>query len=394
MLLGKFYNGIEIHRNEKLIYVKFLVPHRVISTCRINGGIHDDLDAVFNHQACEPAGHCSKSHDLAVRDPEAYFRGICERHDLKENSASLGTAANMNCASIKAKSFRELEVVAICTAGVETNAGRAGDPAGVYEEDGRFEPISEEVAASAEKMVCDNNGTINTILCINKALTPGALVRTVVTATEAKTAALWELNVNSRYSDGLATGTGTDQIAVASMMADNKPLSGAGKHTKLGELIGLAVKEAVTEALHYQNKLTPQNQRSVVIHIERFGTDSVTVKETVAMYLSGEKAVLFRNNFIGVDRDPVTVAAVAALVHLRDKLVWKILPESCLPEIFVTYGAHLAAAVAGKYERFPVYRDKLSRYSFDLSNQSFLELVYRAIAIGFEDKWEFHEKDS
>ncbi len=32
-------------------------------------------------------------------------------------------------------------------------------------------------------------------------------------ATEAKTAAFQELSVNSRYSDGLAIGTGTDQIA-------------------------------------------------------------------------------------------------------------------------------------------------------------------------------------
>ncbi len=403
MLLGKYYEGIEIHRNEKVIYVKFLVPHRVISTCRINGGIRDDLDVVFNHQACEPVGHTSESYDLAVRNPQAYFSMICDRHNFTGKCASLGTAANMNCASIVSKKFREIEVVAICTAGVETNAGRAGDPAAVYEKDGRFEnlnkkeikcihepfnkPAISRVKAPAHRKHSENSGTINTILCISRELTPGALVRSIVTATEAKTAALWELNVNSRYSDGLATGTGTDQIAVACKKEDAMALSGAGKHTKLGELVGLAVKQAVTEALAFQNRISPQNQRSVVIHIERFGTDSETTKNGVASYLSREKADLFKNNFIGVDRDPVTVAAVAALVQLKDKLAWKILPESCTPEIFASYGAHLAAAVAGKYNRLSYYRKRLSKLEFDTSNGFFLDLIYRAIAMGFEDKW-------
>jgi hypothetical protein len=43
MLLGGFYDGLEIHREEKIVYARFLVPHRVISTCMAAGGLRDDL---------------------------------------------------------------------------------------------------------------------------------------------------------------------------------------------------------------------------------------------------------------------------------------------------------------------------------------------------------------
>ena len=52
MVLEKYYDGIEIHREEKIIYAKFLSPHRVISTDRITGGLSDELEYIYNHQSC------------------------------------------------------------------------------------------------------------------------------------------------------------------------------------------------------------------------------------------------------------------------------------------------------------------------------------------------------
>ncbi len=380
MLIASFYDGVEIHRGNKFIAVKFVVPHRVISTCRVNGGITDSLEMVFNHQVCEPSDHFPPVQKLAIDEPSAYMEKICSIYKLSHNSASLSTAANMNCASIQRMEFRKLEVVAICTAGVEGNAGCAGDPANIYEENGQFRPVEETETKSC--------GTINVIACINKPLIPGAMVRSVITATEAKAAALRELNVNSRYSSNLATGTGTDQLAIASMLTGEKPLTGAGKHTKLGELIGKTVKKAVKEALSYQCKLTPENQRSLIIHLERFGTDRETAKKEIVKCLPEEKAKLFEDNFAAIDRDPLSVAGVAALVHLFDKLHWGILPETCTKDVFVTHGAHLAAAVSGKYECVPLYRDKLSELHLTCDNDSFLRVVYKSLAIGFEEKWD------
>ncbi len=380
MLLGSFYEGVEIHREEKIVYARFLAPHRVISTCSSAGGITDDLACLYNHQSCEPVGHNRLDHRMLSRRPDAYRELVACRNGLPhERCATLGTAANMRYADIRHASYRGIEVIAVCTGGVEANAGRAGDPACVYEEEGIFERIT--VHESIE------HGTINTLLFINRELTPGAMVRTVMTATEAKTAALQELAVNSRYSDGLATGTGTDQIGVASRLGTGIPLTGAGKHCVLGELIGKTVHDAVRETLGLQNGLTPERQRSTVIHLQRFGATRETLLESVQARLNSDDGELLARNFKGIERDPLVVAAAAALVHLRDKVAWGILPSSCVPEIYVSYGAQLAAAVSGDFTRIQAYRDALAAERYTFGNKDLVQMAAHAMALGFREKW-------
>ena len=112
MLLGRFYEAIEVHREEKIIYVKFLSPHRVISTCRVDGGLRDDFEYLYNHQACEPRGHHHNPHGSMTSNPVEYKGLICKRYGLPpEKSASLGTAANMNNAAIVSEKFRDLKEI-------------------------------------------------------------------------------------------------------------------------------------------------------------------------------------------------------------------------------------------------------------------------------------------
>ncbi len=390
MRIGHYYDGIEIHRNEKIIIVHFLTPHRVLSTCRVNGGMQDGLKKIFNHQGCEPTGHHRSSHGLVISRPEAYLRLLCERHHLPPECAFLGTAANMNCASVASERFRDLEVVAVCTGGVETNAGRAGDPASYYEHGGTFEKVEALSAEEAESPVdasCETRGTINTIVCINQELTPGALVRTVMTATEAKTSVLWELNVPSRYSSGLATGTGTDQIAVACRLTGRQPLTSAGKHSKLGELIGKAVRRALAETLKLQNGLTPESRRSVCLMMERFGTTIDQFKDQVCRGLDTSHIRLFLDNFETIDRDPLTVAAAAALVHLWDQTRWGILPRECLPEWMARYGAQLASAVSGKTLRLSFYEAELEKETVHFDDAFLVRWICRCMALGYQEKW-------
>ncbi len=137
MLLGTYYKGVEIHREEKIIYARFLMPHRVISTCPAAGGVRDDLDYLYNHQSCEPIGHDPAVLRLIGPDPQGYRSLVCRQYRLPDDRcATLGTAANMRYAITRQARFRDLAVVAVCTGGAETNAGRAGDPAVVYECDG------------------------------------------------------------------------------------------------------------------------------------------------------------------------------------------------------------------------------------------------------------------
>jgi len=382
--LHSFFDAAELHRAEKIVYLKFQQPFRVGSTCQACGGVRDDLEYVYNHQSCEPSGHHPKLLQSAMGDPTEYHQAVCDFYGFPTNrAAALGTAANMNNLGLARFQFRELEVVALATAGVETNAARAGEPAGYYEANHQFERVSDSQQ--------DTTGTINVIILVNQELTLGATVRAAITATEAKTTVLQELVVDSRYSCGMATGTGTDQIAVASKIGGGSPLGGAGPHTKLGELVARATQDAIRESLSLQNQMAPKSRCSVSVHLERFGVREETLCDYIAAGLPAEKANLLRRNFAGLDRDPLTVASVAALIRVVDETGWGVLPKSCLGEMLAAQGAVVAAAVSGKYERNPSYRVALAEQAQRTNRANLAEFVAAALARGFADKWEHLE---
>ena len=103
--------------------------------------------------------------------------------------------------------------------------------------------------------------------------------------------------VNSRYSDGLATGTGTDKIGVAARLHAGTILTGAGKHCVLGELIGNMVHDAIAETLELQNTLTPEGQRTSVRHLERFSATRERLLTEVVAHLTDEEARLLPAKF-------------------------------------------------------------------------------------------------
>ena len=85
MLLNTYFEAIELHRNDKFVALRFRTPHRVISTSLDNGGVANDLDLVYNHQGCEPAGPLSRHPSRAVIDrPDLYAAALLERHGLGE----------------------------------------------------------------------------------------------------------------------------------------------------------------------------------------------------------------------------------------------------------------------------------------------------------------------
>lgn len=197
---------------------------------------------------------------------------------------------------------------------------------------------------------------------------------------------LQELNVPSCASDGLATGTGTDQIAIATRI-DGAPLTGAGKHTRLGELIARSVQTALREALARQNGLSPASRCSTLALLRRLGAHEESLSAAIRAQLSDDDAHLLACNLQVVLNDPPTVAAVAALLHLRDQFVWGVLPQSCLPEVFASAAAQLAAAVAGQPHRFPAYREALEHPTPAINPPATIELLARALALGFREKW-------
>ncbi len=87
-------------------------------------------------------------------------------------------------------------------------------------------------------------GGTTVVLMIDARLPRFSAARAMVTVTEAITAVIRELGLGCR-GRASATGSETQNIVVVTRKDSDLVLSGAGKHTKLGELIGRTSKEAV-----------------------------------------------------------------------------------------------------------------------------------------------------
>jgi hypothetical protein len=96
------------------------------------------------------------------------------------------------------------------------------------------------------------------------------LLDAFMSATEAKTVALNDLKIPSQYSNGYATGTGTDGLCVFSNLESDNVLTNAGKHSKLGELIGQCVIESVKEAIKKQVWIGPKSQANALVRLNRY----------------------------------------------------------------------------------------------------------------------------
>lgn len=212
----------------KTLIVEFTNPQKILSTLE---GPRDDVTVVGNHYWPPPAW--GPGHHLGLEEMQRQTYAVLGQS--RERAGFLFTGADMDHLAVREADYKDLKVTALVTAGVETNALRMSRDRGDY-----YEP-----------------GTINIILLTNRSLSSRAMTRAIIDATEAKTAALWDLDIRSSYTPktNAATGTGTDNIMV--VQGTGAPLENAGGHTKLGELIAAAVYAGVREAIGRQNGITP-----------------------------------------------------------------------------------------------------------------------------------------
>ena len=347
MELARLTTGDIAYRYDKSIVLVFSGSRKVLSTSLYNGGYHEDFEAVFNRDMTQGSGMPCES--FAPTYVES-MKIVAERLGLApELTSGMGTAAHMENASIVSRSYKELTVTAIVTGGVETNGGRVGDPASYYK--------------TAEK-TC---GTINIMLVIDADLPPGILARALVTCTEAKTAALQELMASSRYSTGLATGSGTDQTIVVANSESPLFFEGAGKHSKLGELIGLAVMAAVKEALKKQSGLTPAQQHDLLRRLRRFGVTEEALWQRYREEAGADP--LIKAQFIAALEKMTAVPALFPLgvlfIHLYDEHLWGLLEKEETWEAAEKLLKEMAAALRLKTQEGVLmkedYMDSLAR---------------------------------
>ena len=210
----------------RTLLINFKNPLSVVSTL---AGHKTGIKTIGNHYT--PPQNWGIGHVLGLKGlKKQVFNAIKVK---KETACFLFTGADLNNLAIKKEKFKDLEVHALVTAGVRSNAMRMSKDTGGY-----YEP-----------------GTINIIIMTNMKLTSRAMTRAIISATEGKTAALLDMDIRSSYNkkEYRATGTGTDNIIVVE--GTGTVLDNAGGHTKLGELIATAVSKGVKDAVYKQNSI-------------------------------------------------------------------------------------------------------------------------------------------
>ncbi len=382
-----------LHRQGRYLLTAFTRPHRVLSTCRVNGGLREDLTHLVNHQSCEGVGHTADLNRTQCLDLDDYHVQACLAGRVSPTTTALmGTAANMQCAVLARAAHADLTVTVVATAGVLGNATRAGDPAHWHEHTEGSQPVShpddpldpnrehpEPPSAGA------NAGTIVTLVFINQPCTPACLVRAATLVTEGKSAAVLDLRMPSLQSPGLATGTGTDQLAIAAPLAraGEWERHWAGGHNTLGELLGRATHEAVTRCLLLQNGVCPELRRSICGALGRFGCDEAALRASAQAELSSPIATLFERNLLALIHDPQSAAVAFAMAEIVDLARIGVLHAEIAREAILNQAALLAAAVALTPERFADFRERLQTQA-DLPPG---RLAALAVVTGFERKW-------
>jgi adenosylcobinamide amidohydrolase len=225
-------NNVKLTIQENVLSIISDVELRTVSSAIYNGGFKK-TKFILNVQV--PEGY---SDSALHEEPLGFVESSSKKLGVAEDFVGMITAAKVRNYSAVSRTEGDLAVSVVATAG-----------------------CSHAESAGEDIQVQQGRGTINIIVAIDGNPTDGCLTGTLLTATEAKTAALRALDVRSRYSGDSATGTVTDSIVAA---ATNKgpEISYGGPSSKLGQLIGYCTRKAVKEAVTKQDRTIPR--RSVI----------------------------------------------------------------------------------------------------------------------------------
>ena len=218
---------VDIHSSA--ITVTYDMPYYAISTSPFNGGLHHVM-AVRNQQL---TFFVNNESELPGGSTSDYLAKECVQLDLPIHfCTALLTTASMNRHAYVCQSEDSIIIEVIATAGVEKTAHRAGDGYTYYEKDGAFH----------------TGGTINLLVFTNCALTDGALTKSLLTITEAKTVVLQSIGITSVLSNQPATGTSTDGV-IMTIDPNGELLTDTGTFSQFGDTLAKAVRSAIEKAL-------------------------------------------------------------------------------------------------------------------------------------------------
>ncbi|SCY65518.1 adenosylcobinamide amidohydrolase [Thiohalorhabdus denitrificans] len=213
----RFAPGVTLERHPRWNALAFDRPCPVLSSAPVGGG--DRLvRRIVN--LCVHGDGCLD----ACADPEATFAGLAAEQGWGGALTGLMTAVSAQDLGVGHAPLRDPLWSVLATAGT-SNAHRAGEPAPVH----------------------PGAGTINIIAVTGQGLTAAARAEALALVAEAKAGLLADLGRTVPGSGRIATGTGTDAVAIASEGGADTPYS--GYHTESGQALVAAVREAVGASL-------------------------------------------------------------------------------------------------------------------------------------------------
>jgi adenosylcobinamide amidohydrolase len=210
-----------VREEHDAVVVSFSTPARTLSWAVLNGGFCH-AHHIINH-------HVDGNNTLFCAQPGPWLERAASGLGLRGKVVGMATAVEMKHLVRVSMESGVARVACFATVGCG-NALSVAEPASL---------AIEEPAPTLH--------TINMMLTVEPGLSDAAMVEAVQIATEGRVRALYENGIKSYRSGLLATGTGTDCIAVVSL--GDRVERYCGKHTKLGELIGAAAYMSVAKGL-------------------------------------------------------------------------------------------------------------------------------------------------
>jgi iron complex transport system ATP-binding protein len=214
---------MKLDYTERYIALHFGHPLRILSSAVYGGGLKLSDTIVNLH---------SEAEEVLAREPEELIADFLGERGFNRESVGLLTSADMEFAQFITDREGDLQVLAVVTAG-DSNALNITERSGT--------PFSGEPI---------RYGTINTIVLTSACLLDECMASSIITATEAKTAALFDLKIRSVKTGSQATGTGTDSIVIVS--GEGMAIQYAGGHTLYGQMLAETVYRGVKASLQKQ----------------------------------------------------------------------------------------------------------------------------------------------
>ncbi len=326
---------------QKTLVVKFKNAQDVLSTLT---GL-EKASVIGNHYLSPP--RWQDGHTVSL---DGLKKKICNAvNEDPATSSFLITGADMDNLAVTVKEYKAFKVYALVTAGVMGNAQRQSADEGLYYP----------------------HGTINMILLTNTRLSSGAMARAIIAATEAKTAALQDMDIRSTYTPlaNQATGTGTDNIIVAS--GEGQAVDSTGGHTKMGELIAKAAYEGVIKAVRMQNKV--KASRSVYLRLEERKITAYKLASSAVKQLSADKIRELASRIESALSDKEVREFLETAFTASDASDRGLISESSL---FRKWSLDIARKISGKKIT------RLIKLNMDMDENSPLNIALSAIVTG------------